>query len=133
MAQYGDSAKKIWITEYGQPTTGAYTEARQAEFIRDFIETWQKQAGAGPIYIYETRDTNTGSSSTEENFGLFHTDWTAKPAAQVLAELIAKYASGSNSGTPSTGGGNTGGGNTGGGNTGGGNTCLLYTSDAADE
>ncbi len=91
MAQYGDAAKKIWITEYGQPTTGSYTQAQQAAFIQDFIEAWQNQTGAGPIYIYTTRDADTGSSNIEDNFGLFETDWTPKPAAQVLADLIAQY------------------------------------------
>lgn len=92
MEQYGDAALKIWITEYGQPTTGTFTQEQQAAFIQDFIETWQNQEGAGPIYIYTTRDANTGSANTEDNFGLFETDWTAKPAAQVVADLIAKYA-----------------------------------------
>lgn len=98
MAQYGDAAKKIWITEYGEPTTGSYTQAQQAAFIQDFIEAWQNQTGAGPIYIYTTRDTDTGSSNVEDNFGLYETDWTPKPAAQVLADLIAQY-SGSGSAT----------------------------------
>lgn len=98
MAQYGDAAKKIWITEYGEPTTGSYTQAQQAAFIQDFIEAWQNQTGAGPIYIYTTRDTDTGSSNVEDNFGLYETDWTPKPAAQVLADLIARY-SGSGSAT----------------------------------
>lgn len=98
MAQYGDAAKKIWITEYGEPTTGSYTQAQQAAFIQDFIEAWQNQTGAGPIYIYTTRDTDTGSSNIEDNFGLYETDWTPKPAAQVLADLIARY-SGSGSAT----------------------------------
>ncbi|MDF3284033.1 cellulase family glycosylhydrolase [Gordonia sp. N1V] len=98
MAQYGDAAKKIWITEYGEPTTGSYTQAQQAAFIQDFIEAWQNQTGAGPIYIYTTRDTDTGSSNVEDNFGLYETDWTPKPAAQVLADLIAQY-SGSDSAT----------------------------------
>ncbi|QUD81748.1 cellulase family glycosylhydrolase [Gordonia polyisoprenivorans] len=98
MAQYGDAAKKIWITEYGEPTTGSYTQAQQAAFIQDFIEAWQNQTGAGPIYIYTTRDTDTGSSNIEDNFGLYETDWTPKPAAQVLADLIAQY-SGSGSAT----------------------------------
>ncbi|WHU45947.1 cellulase family glycosylhydrolase [Gordonia sp. L191] len=98
MAQYGDTAKKIWITEYGEPTTGSYTQAQQAAFIQDFIEAWQNQTGAGPIYIYTTRDTDTGSSNVEDNFGLYETDWTPKPAAQVLADLVAQY-SGSGSAT----------------------------------
>ncbi|MGV9669291.1 cellulase family glycosylhydrolase [Gordonia sp. NPDC003504] len=91
MAQYGDAAKKIWITEYGQPTGGTHTQAEQATFIENFIEAWQNEANAGPIYIYSTRDTNTGSSNLEDNFGLYTTNWVAKPAAQVLADLIARY------------------------------------------
>lgn len=92
MDSNGDTAKKIWITEYGVPTYDTITQDQQAAFIKDFIEAWQQQAGAGPIYLYTTRDTNTGTMDPEDNFGLFETDWTAKPAAQVVADLIAQYA-----------------------------------------
>jgi hypothetical protein len=88
MLANGDGAKKIWATEYGQPTTAA-DDATQAAFIADLITKWQEMPYAGPIMIHTTRDRNTGSSNVEEVFGVYRTDWSAKPSQQVLRDAIA--------------------------------------------
>ncbi len=89
MAANGDGDKKIWATEYGNATHSliGVTEAQQAAFLKDFITAWQSVEGAGPAYIYTTRDSGTGALDAEANYGLWRTDWTAKPAAQMLADL----------------------------------------------
>ena len=46
------------------------------------------------MFIYTTRDTNTGSFDDEANFGLFETDWTKKAAADTVANLITDLADG---------------------------------------
>jgi hypothetical protein len=44
---------------------------------------------AGPIMIHTTRDRHTGSSNVEEVFGVYRTDWSAKPSEKVLRDAIA--------------------------------------------
>ena len=100
MVANGDQDLKIWVSEYGQPTTtvkisGQDTvldEARQAQHIGDLVRTWQGIDYAGPVFIYETRDADTDGDSVEDHFGLFHDDGTAKPAAGVLASLVGEFA-----------------------------------------
>lgn len=100
MVANGDEDLKIWISEYGQPTTTVKIDgqdtvldvARQARHIGDLLRTWQGIAYAGPVFIYHTRDSYTGGDSAENNFGLFYDDGTPKPAATVLADLVGEFA-----------------------------------------
>jgi hypothetical protein len=83
MVGNGDSGKKIWATEYGEPTSGV-DEATQADYISDMLNKWRTLPYAGPVFIYTTRDRNTGSSNPEDTFGVYRSDWTPKPAAQAV-------------------------------------------------
>lgn len=94
MIANGDADAKVWATEYGLPTSSV-SQTQQAAFIHDFVASWQNVDGAGPIFIYTTRDTNTGGFDDEENFGLFQTNWTKKEAADTVAGLITDLADGS--------------------------------------
>lgn len=96
MVQNGDGNLKVWITEYGQPTNVSYqnsqlTEQQQAAFIEDLLRTWQNVQGAGPVFIYQTRDTQPNSTVPEDNLGLWTYTWDRKPAADVLKNLIAEF------------------------------------------
>lgn len=84
MISRGDSGKKIWATEFGVPTNRA-SEAVQATYIADVISTWQELPYAGPLMIYTTRDRNSSSSQDDDRFGIYRSDWTPKPAQQVVA------------------------------------------------
>jgi hypothetical protein len=86
MANYGDGGKKVWATEYGQPTS-ASDEATQAAYLTDFLTTWRTLPFAGPAYIYTTRDRNTGSASDVDTLGVYRSDWTPKPAQAAVAAL----------------------------------------------
>ncbi|PXX05722.1 cellulase (glycosyl hydrolase family 5) [Mycolicibacterium moriokaense] len=86
MADNGDGGKTIWCTEYGEPTS-AVDETTQADYVRDFITTWRTLPFAGPVYIYSTRDRNTGSATDQDTFGVYRTDWTPKSAQQVIQSL----------------------------------------------
>jgi hypothetical protein len=86
MAANGDGGKQIWATEFGEPTSKV-DEATQAAWIQDFIVTWRGLPGAGPAFIYTTRDRNTGSSNPQDTYGVYRTDWTPKPAADVMKGL----------------------------------------------
>ena len=87
MVANGDSAKKIWGTEYGQPTS-VVDEAGQTAFLKEMWTKWQEVPYTGPLYLYTTRDRKTGSTSDQDTFGLLRTDWTPKPAQQALQFAI---------------------------------------------
>jgi hypothetical protein len=86
MNDNGDGGKQIWATEFGAATSKV-DEATQAAWIRDFITTWRGLNGAGPAFVYTTRDRNTGSSNPQDTYGVYRTDWTPKPAADVVKSL----------------------------------------------
>ena len=82
----GDGGKKIWATEYGEPTSSV-DEATQAAYLTDFLAKWRTLPYAGPAYVYTTRDRNTGSGNPDDTFGLYRTDWSPKPAQAAVAAL----------------------------------------------
>ncbi|MGX9788952.1 cellulase family glycosylhydrolase [Mycobacterium sp. MMS18-G62] len=86
MVAHGDGGKKIWATEYGEPTSSV-DEATQADYIRDFLTTWRSLPYTGPAFIYTLRDRNTGSGSDQDTLGVYRTDWTPKPAVDVIRSL----------------------------------------------
>ncbi|MDT5365483.1 MAG: polysaccharide biosynthesis protein PslG [Mycobacterium sp.] len=88
MVANGDASKKIWATEYGEPMT-ATDEAGQAAYIMDLITKWQEMPYTGPIMIHTTRDRQTGSTDVENVFGVYRTDWSAKPAQVAMKDAIA--------------------------------------------
>jgi hypothetical protein len=92
----GDPSLKIWISEYGVSTEGWVTEEekqaayqKQYDYLENILTNWKNVNGAGPIFIYTTRDQLTGAPGSELNFGIFETDWDAKPAAQLIENIIA--------------------------------------------
>jgi hypothetical protein len=83
MVDNGDGGKKIWATEYGEPTS-ATDEVGQAAYIADMLTKWRTLPYAGPAFIYTTRDRNTGSPSDADTLGVYRTDWTPKPAQRAV-------------------------------------------------
>ena len=93
MKANGDGDLTIWATEYGMPTAEVapgevVTAQEQADFIEDFLNSWQDVDGAGPIFIYSTRDTFADNPDFVYNFGFFYNNWTPKLSAQVIADFI---------------------------------------------
>jgi hypothetical protein len=96
LAANGHSSKKIWATEYGCFTNGpagdvgsVQTEAAQAGHLAAAMRKWGSYTWAGPMFVYEFRDTNTAdggpdgndASTRENHFGhAYRTDRTKKPA-----------------------------------------------------
>lgn len=96
MNENGDNAVKIWASEYGLPTSTSLlgvSQQHQADFIKDFLYAWGKQAGTGPIFLYTTRDIKTGDALDGDNYGLWETDWTPKPAVKVVQDFIFEHTS----------------------------------------
>ncbi|WP_194166619.1 cellulase family glycosylhydrolase [Mycolicibacterium sp. P9-22] len=87
MEQYGDGDKDVWTSEYGLPTSYV-SEAQQAEFIDDFMDTWSEHEGTGPMFIYSLVDRNSASTEVEDTWGLFRDDYTPKQAAAIVQAWI---------------------------------------------
>lgn len=90
MVANGDEDKLIWASEYGQPTSQG-GELKQAAYLQDFLTTWSSYEYTGPSFIYTTRDRNTGSTDPQDTFGVLRTDWSAKPAAEVIRLWTATH------------------------------------------
>jgi len=87
MTQYGDDKKKIWITEYGAPTSGdniwgtTISEDRQASMVTQSLALAASYTWAGPMFWYNYKDfCAAGSSNSECYFGIVRSDGTPKPA-----------------------------------------------------
>ena len=93
MVNNGDSAKRIWLTEFGAPTgtaSSAVTEARQAQIIADGFAFARTLPYAGPLFVYSGRDRGTDTADREQMFGVLHRDFSEKPAmAAVRAAALA--------------------------------------------
>ncbi|ADG79201.1 Asl1-like glycosyl hydrolase catalytic domain-containing protein OS=Tsukamurella paurometabola (strain ATCC 8368 / DSM / CCUG 35730 / CIP 100753 / JCM 10117/ KCTC 9821 / NBRC 16120 / NCIMB 702349 / NCTC 13040) OX=521096 GN=Tpau_2598 PE=4 SV=1 [Tsukamurella paurometabola] len=91
MEANGDGAKKMWITEYGQPTgtsSVAVSEQMQASFIVDAIERTQQLSWVAVFVVFNTRDLSVDQSVVDSNFGLFRFDGSPKQAAFSVRTLL---------------------------------------------
>jgi hypothetical protein len=82
--------KSLWLTEYGLATSRV-SEQQQAAYIQDLLDSWQSYGQAGPVFLYTTRDAQTGSTNPEDTFGLWRTDGTPKPAAQTVLNWTSAH------------------------------------------
>ncbi|WP_413561121.1 cellulase family glycosylhydrolase [Bdellovibrio sp. HCB209] len=96
MVTYGDSAKKIWVTEIGAPTAGsgsAVTEAEQAEIMRQAVVIARKLDYLGPVlwysYMDKGYDANSGVADTPENhFGVVMANGKQKASYNMYKGLV---------------------------------------------
>lgn len=96
MVENGDSAKRIWITEYGAPTGPAECErsvsARvQSDMVTRAIAEARSRSYIGPLYVYSLRDrggVSPGEECIEQFFGLFRADGDEKAGATDLRAYI---------------------------------------------
>ncbi len=92
MVANGDSAKKIWATEYGAPTNGSRathitTEAAQANILTAGYRLFDRYSWAGPLCWFDYQDKGTNAQDQHDWFGLRRADGTPKPAYTALASL----------------------------------------------
>ncbi len=75
--------KPFWVTEMGWPTGGTdgsgVSEALQAQYTGQFIDTMRARADVASIIVYKVSD-DPPSSSSESYYGLFRYDGTQKPS-----------------------------------------------------
>lgn len=84
MTANGDSAKKIWGTEWGAPTGGAsgsgfVSESVQAAHISEAYRLFASYPWAGPLFVYNFHDNGTDANDRENFFGMIRFDWSQKP------------------------------------------------------
>ena len=90
MLANGDGGKKVWATEYGEPSSVA-GEADQAEYLDDMLGKWRLLPYAGPVYVYTMRDRDSASPLADDTLGMYRSDGTAKPALRVIASHAANH------------------------------------------
>jgi len=79
MVDNGDGSKLIWATEFGAPTNGVpkdghVDENNQAAMMVNALQTWQTYSFAGPLFVFEFRDTGGSTQHKDNWFGLASTD-----------------------------------------------------------
>ena len=87
MVAYGDASKKIWITEYGAPSSGTpfpVGNTGEADELTQAITYAEQTPWIAAFYIYDWRDG-------PDNFGLLNSDGTPKPAYYAVAAVTAKF------------------------------------------
>jgi hypothetical protein len=98
MESNGDNDKKIWFTEFGAPSATvswdgrqvAIDEQKQGEIIADGLAAAHALPYVGMVFLYNARDSKTGSNDIEDNFGLLRSDFTQKPAYTAVQRQAAK-------------------------------------------
>jgi hypothetical protein len=90
MVDNGDADKKIWMTEFGAPTSepsaGGVSQEEQAKQITDVLARAATSGFSGPAFIYSIRDENTAIRDNDYyNWGaLLTSDWQPKFTSNVL-------------------------------------------------
>ncbi|MBD0864085.1 cellulase family glycosylhydrolase [Gordonia sp. zg691] len=91
MVANGDSAKSIWITEFGQPTgntPASTTEAVQANIITDAVNRANALSWIAAIFIFNSHDLSGNKADENSNFGLYRFNGTPKPVVGMLQSLL---------------------------------------------
>ena len=97
MVSHGDGNKKIWITEFGAPTSGPnlkgeyVTETQQAQILTDAISIFHSYSWSGPFFWYDYKDTGKSTRTSENFYGLIRDDNSHKPAYDVWVKAITEY------------------------------------------
>ncbi len=105
MTKNGDEAKKIWLTEFGAPTSGSgaaatmenhrthdathVDEELQAQIILKAAELYRGYDWVGPLIWTAYDDPGQVHRNGEHDFGIVSTDGTKKPAYTALQRAIS--------------------------------------------
>jgi hypothetical protein len=91
MVANGDSAKPLWLTEFG------VTEAQQASYLTEAYTWLSTRTYVTNTFWYAFRNTywlNDNPKEHEANTGVLRTDYTTKPAYAAMAAVGAAQAAG---------------------------------------
>ena len=94
MVAHGDSAKRIWGTEFGAPSVDpavpALDEAVQANMIVQAYRLWKTYPWVGPLFTYTLQDpANADPTNYADWFGLLRSNGSPKPAFVSFVTAIA--------------------------------------------
>ncbi|WP_194166356.1 cellulase family glycosylhydrolase [Mycolicibacterium sp. P9-22] len=81
----GEEQLKIWISEYGLPTS-VVTPEKQLAFMTDLLNAWQSFSGGGPVFLYTTKD-DMSAIGDERFFGLFDENGNFKGGETAFREF----------------------------------------------
>jgi hypothetical protein len=99
MEAHGDSAKGVWITEFGYSTTasdGGVSEETQAAYLTKAYKYVERFPWVKTMLWYSARNTpwNADADDYESRFGLATTDWRPKPSYEAFKAYAASAPSG---------------------------------------
>ena len=93
MHEHGDDGKKIWITEFGQPTgdgPDAVSDDGQAQILAEAIRRSREVPWIGGFFVFNTVDLSPQESQSQDvTFGLFRQDWSPKPAVAAVRSAVS--------------------------------------------
>lgn len=90
MLAAGEGNKKVWITEFGQPTgtsSMSVSEAKQASIVTDALSLANSADWVAAIFIFNSHDLVAGPSILDGNMGLYRHDGTPKPVVAAITSL----------------------------------------------
>jgi polysaccharide biosynthesis protein PslG len=107
MTDRGDVDKKIWITEFGAPTSGPgkaheindmdnftygvdfMSESAQNELVKEASSFYNTNTSwMGPFFWFSFHDIGTSKNNSENFYGLLKYDWSQKPAYATFKAAI---------------------------------------------
>lgn len=90
LASHGDGGKKIWITEFGAPSSGpdGVGEAAQSTDITQAILQARSTSWIGAIYLYTWVDDGANPADGGDQYGLLTGGGTQKPAYHGVAAAL---------------------------------------------
>ncbi|MGP6175224.1 cellulase family glycosylhydrolase [Corynebacterium sp. A21] len=96
LRENGDGGKKIWLTEYGAPTSGegGVGEREQATMVSEALRLAWIDPTLGPIFIYTMYDLDFGEDDRESHFGLMYGPGDPKVAFTALREVAVECGAG---------------------------------------
>jgi polysaccharide biosynthesis protein PslG len=90
MAANGDTAKQIWITEVGAPSSGpdGVGQAGEANDLTQAITDAKSSTWIGALYLYSWQDEGTDTTNDQDWFGLVTAGGGHKSAYNAVAAAI---------------------------------------------
>jgi hypothetical protein len=95
MVANNDSAKQIWVTEFGAPTNGPsekdfINERAQAEQVSDIVAATADKPWVGPLFWYTYRDFGADTNDVNNFYGLRRYNGAPKAAYYTLQNILKK-------------------------------------------
>lgn len=95
MREHGDGDKGVWLTEFGFSTCGrgdrwCVNEQQQAEYIKDSFRIARRWSFVKAALVYNLRNKGSDPSGREDQFGMVHRNFAAKPAWHAFREAMSE-------------------------------------------